>query len=260
MAELTLADYTGYIFLEIIKAREMADAYSRSVAARYAEDEVLKHFSTPRFRIPKMALTIPVLISGAKFSQVVKFTPSRDDFRKLVGARIADVIRTVQLGATGPVPPRVTPLRSSQRQLAVARASALPSVAVTILINTFHADLQANANPGQPANIIRAHWARIVEVALDEAKLTDSYRKQNPHNELFESSAAELTSTVIAGTLVSKTQISNLLVNPETNVVKNGSSDSSVFTIQADLTEEGFFVKTVTDPKTGSETKVVDFE
>ena len=29
MAEITLADYTGYIFLEIIKAREMAVHYSR---------------------------------------------------------------------------------------------------------------------------------------------------------------------------------------------------------------------------------------
>jgi len=260
MAEITLADYTGYIFLEIIKAREMADAYSRSVAARYAEDEVLKHFSTPRFRIPKMALKIPVLISGAKFSQIVKFTLLRDDFRKLAGARIADVVRTVQLGDSGIVPPKMAAQRSVQRQLALARASALPSAAVTALINAFHADLQANANPAQPGNIVRSHWARIVEVALDEAKLTASYRRQNPDNALFESSAAELTKTVIAGTLVSKTQISNLLVNPETNVVKNGSNDASVFTIQAELTEEGFFVKTVTDPKTGGESKVVDFE
>ena len=29
MADITLADYTGYIFLELIKAREMADRHSR---------------------------------------------------------------------------------------------------------------------------------------------------------------------------------------------------------------------------------------
>ena len=58
MPEVTLADYTGYILLELTKAREMADAYSREVAERYRNDPVLQHFSTPRFKIPKMELTI----------------------------------------------------------------------------------------------------------------------------------------------------------------------------------------------------------
>ena len=49
MAEITLADYAGYIFIEIVKAREMADRYSRALADVYAQDPVLKHFSVPRF-------------------------------------------------------------------------------------------------------------------------------------------------------------------------------------------------------------------
>ena len=65
MSEITLSDYTGYIFRELIKARQMSDEYARQVALTYAQDPVLQHFTAPRFKIPKMELTIPVLSAGA---------------------------------------------------------------------------------------------------------------------------------------------------------------------------------------------------
>lgn len=68
MAEITLSEYLGYLFAEISKARDMADRYSKEIALLYAKDDVLRHFSVPRFKIPKMDLTIPVMVSAVRMS------------------------------------------------------------------------------------------------------------------------------------------------------------------------------------------------
>ena len=61
-------------------------------------------------------------------------------------------------------------------------------------------------------------------------------------------------------TALDSTTIQSLLINPETNVVKNGSSDTSVFTLKAELLEEGFFIRSVRDDATGQTRPVVEFE
>jgi hypothetical protein len=135
-----------------------------------------------------------------------------------------------------------------------------PSSAITLQMNRFHMELVGNADARRPETIAKANWAQLVDIALLEAGLIDAYKIQNPGNALFEQSLAELIKTIIDATLVSNTRIQNLLVNPETNNVKNGSDENSVFVIRAEMTEEGFFVKTVKDANTGEEKKIVEFE
>jgi hypothetical protein len=65
---------------------------------------------------------------------------------------------------------------------------------------------------------------------------------------------------VTTNTVVDSTSIQSLLINPETNVVKSGSSDSSVFTIKAEMLEEGFFIRQIKDETTGQTRPVVEFE
>jgi hypothetical protein len=68
MAQITLSDYVGFIFSEIVKARVIADAESKRIAMIYKEDEILKSFSVPRFKIPEMDITIPVLLNTKPYS------------------------------------------------------------------------------------------------------------------------------------------------------------------------------------------------
>ena len=75
--EITLAEYTGHLFQEMVRARQMADAYSRQVALEYREDAILQHFAVPRFRIPKVQLTIPVLVEHASVRSVSVLTDPR---------------------------------------------------------------------------------------------------------------------------------------------------------------------------------------
>jgi len=70
MNTITLSDYVGYIFSEIVTARMIADERSKTIAEIYAKDAVLSNFSVPRFKIPEMNLTIPVLVVGAKFTNL----------------------------------------------------------------------------------------------------------------------------------------------------------------------------------------------
>lgn len=262
MADITLADYTGYIVLELMKAREMADHYAKAVAQEYAKDPVLVHFSVPRFKTPKMTLTIPVLVSGARFNQVVAFRMPLDRFVATAEARLEQVLTTVRQG-DGTAFPRpgvvvgdvggvvVRPPSRSERRL---------DRKVAALIHEMHDALVKNPDPAQPQAIVPRHWQEIFFTALESDKLLEAYKKAYPRNELYKPSLDDIQKAVESATVVDRTTIESLLINPETQVVKSGSSDATVFTIQAEIVEENFFIRSVRDPQTGQVTQVVEFE
>ncbi len=276
MADITLADYTGYIFLELIKAREMADRHSRQLAEIYAQDPVLKHFSVPRFKVPKMELTIPVLISGARFNQVISFKTERGKFVSYVLGRLKEIASVVRSRAEDPflrpsagAPAVAPPVRirdASKRPSKSAAADALTSRALASALpletqtNAFWQQLKDNPDPSQPGEIVRRFWAILFEQTLIEERLMELYKKFNPGNELFRSSLDEVLKMVTSQTVIDSTSIQSLLINPETNVVKNGSNDTSVFTLKAELVEEGFFIRSLRDEATGQTRPVVEFE
>jgi hypothetical protein len=270
MAEITLADYTGYIFLEIIRAREMADRHSRALAEVYARDPVLQHFSVPRFKVPKLELTIPVLISGARFSQVLTFKMPREKFEAYVTGRIREVVSRVRSDQVDFERVRADPIirpevrrgaRASKRApaRAAARAAEERAPSVAELTTQFYQALVANPDPSQPGNVVREYWTAIFQQGLTEAKLLDVWKESDPKRELFRKSLEDVLTTVTTNTVVDSTAIQSLLINPETNVVKNGSNDASVFTIRADMLEEGFFLKEITD-EDGKKRPIVEFE
>jgi hypothetical protein len=261
MAEITLGDYTGYIFLEIIKARGLADQYSRDVASMYAQDELLKYFSAPRFKIPKMELTIPVLISGARFRQAIAFRMELEAFATLVRGRLESARRTLQIRQVDwfrRIEPRIIPVepRPFPRPGPVGAGSA----EVDSLIREFFDALTKNTDPLQQSTTVSFHWARILKQDLVEAKLMEVYTAQNPNNELLLRTTAEMQGTITANTVIDRTTIESLLINPETQVVRDGSSDATVFTIKAEMMEESFFIRSVKDDVSGNVTRVVEFE
>lgn len=267
MAEITLADYTGYIFLEIIKAREMADRHSRQLAEVYAQDPVLRHFSVPRFKVPKMELTIPVLISGARFNQVISFDMAQDKFVAYVMGRLKEVLSVVKSKADDPFIKRIEPASPPVviKQTGPAPAAGgsplrAEGASVEAICAEFWQQLKSNPDPSQPGEIVRSYWTRLFEQALVERDLMALYKKTNPNNELYRQSLEEVLKVVTTQTVVDSTTIQSLLINPETNVVKNGSSDTSVFTLKAEMLEEGFFIRTVRDEATGQTRPVVEFE
>ena len=249
MADVTLSDYAGFILQEMVKAREMVDAYSRSVAERYAQDPLMRYFPAPRFRMPKMQLTIPILISGARFTQIVRLDLPLTDFVTFIGARADDVRATVELA-------RSDGFRHEHSELKVlTRAPAVDKLA-----QEFHRQLAANPDPMRPEAIVSVMWTDIFRTCLGAARLAKFYEEWDPAHDLLARSGKEVLDLVHQRTVVDRTAIESLLVNPETNVVKNGSSDTSVFVVSAELVEEGVFFRTMRDDETQQTHTVVEFE
>jgi hypothetical protein len=266
MAEITLSNYVGFIFSEITKARDIADRHSRDIALIYAQDEILKNFSVPRFKIPKMDLTIPVLISGAKFSSVVSFVMKEEESKSYITNKINNVINTIKINKSGIkidfTAITLNPILISRPfNPAIIRPRGIAKGAtVEDTIDEFYKKLDSNEDPSEPDNIIRVKWTEVFNQKIVENKLLEEYKKQNPNNELFNTSLAEVSAKIKADTIVTETKMKNLLVNPETNVVKTGSSESSVFTIAAQITEEGIFIRSVKDEESGTINQIVEFE
>jgi hypothetical protein len=255
MADITLADYTGYIFLEIIKARQMADLHSAELAKVYAQDPVLKYFSVPRFKIPRMELTIPVLISGAQFNQTLGFGLKEGEFVGFVYKVLNQAIQDLNVGLDKP--------GSGVKQFAFVDgggANVAPA-GTEGQARAFWAELNGHPELATSAPRVLEFWQRAFKTAIRELHQEEAVQTNGRVFEQLMSRPPEpLVETLKAKVVIATTKVQSLLINPETNVVKNGSSDTSVFTIKAEMLEEGFFVRTLKDEATGQETSVVEFE
>ncbi len=275
MADITLSDYVGFIFSEITRARDHADRVSKEIALLYAQDEILKSFSVPRFKIPEMELTIPVIISGAKFSTALFFNMQKDAFSNFITNKINNVIKTILLKKNNIIKDFtfivkddfkkpifikdiIRPLPFGNK--ASTKKTPLKGDIVDPLVNGFYEDLKASTDPANPDNISQVKWAIIFNRKIEEQNLLADYKNQNPNNELFIQTLAEVIQTIKAKTIVSSTKIDNLLVDPETNAVKNVNNQSSIFIIKAKIMEEGIFIRSIKDEDNGNEKQVVEFE
>lgn len=281
MAEITLSNYIGFIFSEITNARDIADRHSRDIALLYAQDEIMKNFSVPRFKIPKMDLTIPVLISGAKFSNVFSFVMQEGDFKTFINSKAENAVSTIKIKESGinndftvVVKPFVThpifinPIitkpfidRPFKPMLTKAKGKQILKGANKLeTIDEFYALLKNNADIAEPENIIQVKWSEVFNQKITENNLLEVYKKHYPTNELFTQSLKEVSEKIKASIIITQSKMENLLVNPETNMVKTGSSESTVFTIAAQITEEGIFIRSVKEAGEDKVTHIVEFE
>ncbi|HRG33953.1 MAG: hypothetical protein JNK69_01755 [Saprospiraceae bacterium] len=256
---VTLSDYLGYLFIEITRARHMADQYSVSLAEANSKDPLLKYMSVPRFKIPEMELNVPVLISGAKFNQTLKFTDGISEFSQLIKNELNNSYRKFllkknnSLNTIGLVskidfshiffPGKINTSGNSKKS--VKRSNERDDENLNRLITEFYDSLKENLVHEE--DLILAYYGKIFSRMLEIQAAMDAYKTLYPNNELFKQSAENINIYINSKTIVDKTTITNLLVSPETNLIKNGASDISVFSVKAKVNEEGIYVKSVRD-------------
>ncbi len=248
MAEVLLSDYLAHLLSQVSKARDMADRQSKEIALLYAKDEVLRHFSVPRFKLAKMNLTMPVMVSGVEVTSLMQFLMARGEFNTLILGKVVDLITLVLPIKPGPTAGPV-----------VTRGGVLTD-GIEPLSDVFYDQLVAAPDLSRPETVINNNWAGIVEKALTNNKIPSELTKLKPIAEILSRALVALTDTLRGKISIPKATIERLLINPVTNVVKDGSSESSVFTIKAELIEEGVIIKRVRDETTGAESSVVEFE
>ena len=174
MNNITLSDYVGFIFSEITRARVIADNASREIALTYAKDEVLKSFSVPRFKIPEMELTVPVVIAGAKFSNTVSFEMNQDDFKRYIISKANNVINTINIKKGGAnkditIIKKINIIKSiGTNKLVNRKPGAQDPDLIDPVIDEFYKQLVENQDPNQPDNIVDIKWAGIFSKRLEE--------------------------------------------------------------------------------------------
>lgn len=306
MTQITLSDYVGFIFSEIVRARSVSDAESKRIALIYKDDEILKNFSVPRFKIPEMDITIPVLVSGARFKNTLAFTAPQQNFNDFMLAKLENAAQTIRIRQTGldknveavrntvftPSTQQPTDVfakgitaaakKATVAKKATAKATAAatgtattPGVAatpatpitplptgasITTLLADFYNQLRTNPDPSAPENIVQVQWAKLFDRKLTDTGLYTAYRTLYPNGELFTQTAAEVLAYVRNNTVVMRSEIENLLVSPETQNVKDGSNENSVFTVKAKIVEDGVFIKEVTDENGVVQDRIVEFD
>lgn len=307
MTQITLSDYVGFIFSEIVRARSVSDAESKRIALIYKEDEILKNFSVPRFKIPEMDLTIPVLVSGARFKNTLAFTAQQQSFNDFMNAKLDNVIQTIRIRQTGldknyeavrnnvftpttqqqqggEVYAKGAVAASAKKATATKKAAAKATAAATgtpgtgiaapttplpttpnpallsALLQDFYTQLRNNPDPSTPENIVQVQWARLLDRKLTDTGLITAYRTLYPNGELFTQTVGEVLAWIRNNTVVMRSEIENLLVNPETQTVKDGSNENSVFIVKAKIVEDGVFIKEVTDEQGVVQERFVEFD
>ncbi|WP_416441238.1 hypothetical protein [Phnomibacter sp. MR] len=254
---ITVAQYLSFIFSEITRARVIADTESVRIATEYAKDPVMKHFSVPRFKIPELELNIPMVIAGAQYNNIYTFTWQYEEFEKFMlgyvdrfGRQFAkpfandarEMMQVRQLIKEAyndlsemPNLQDLNQLVIEKKEDAVQHIDRIVKTLMGIYANLER--VKPNPNPLIVTRFIRiqtmedliAEWKKMIQQTLGEnIRLTESVLK-------------------------------NLLISPETQIVKTEGTDISILQIRAKITEEGIFVNSVTNAE-GEETKVVDFE
>jgi hypothetical protein len=284
MSQITLSDYVGFIFSEIVKARVLADAESKRIALLYKDDEILKNFSVPRFKIPEMNLSIPVLISGARYKTTLRFNLEETKFNEFIINKLNNVVTTIRIADRGIISnfetanepvfvgltPTEKPVLAVRQAARKTKASAKQSLAIAQPVQAmipidetmseFYKQLTLNPDPAAPENIVQIRWAQLFNTKMQETRLLETYRRLYPNGELYISSYKEVLAFVKANTVVEKSQIENILVNPETQTVKEGSNADSVFIVNAKIVEDGLFIKEIKDSEGNVTDRVVEFD
>ncbi len=76
---INLKDYLASLVIGVNQARMLADFESARIAKIYAQDDLLKTFAVPHFRIPDMELDIPVAIDQLEQEPVKDYQPIADN-------------------------------------------------------------------------------------------------------------------------------------------------------------------------------------
>ncbi len=248
MTEVALADYLAYCFGEAVKARQMVDAYSRDLAAVYAQDAVLREFPVPRFRTPKLTFVVPVLVTDARFQQQARFTMDAGEFAAVLTSRADQVRRSVEARRDDWTEGRGRDRK--RRDVSGETAEA---------VRAFHEELVSNPDPARPEEIVTIWWHTVFERVLQGSEVLGRAEDRGELLRLRTTTTQEVLELVRSRTALERTTIQSLFVDPLTSTVRRESSETSVFTVTAELVEEGFYLRSITDEATGETRPVVDF-
>lgn len=268
---ITLKDYLGFIFKEITDSRLALDYYVAEKAQEFAQNEIMKNFPVPRFRVPEMELNIPVLIAGAKYTSTLQFKMDEALFQQYIIGSLNQGIQTLKIrmqksqntnpggGGLGPIKPpiRIDIIKPILIK-PIGKSKDFGKTSIDLL-KEFYQKLNDNPIKAFPENIVKVYCENLFFEAIKENNIDpQTIKPEHKIDELSDLFENQVLIKVKENTVIVSNELKNLLVNPETQLVKENSGEFSVFQIKAKVNEEGVFIHTVKDEN--GEKKIVEFE
>lgn len=235
----------SFIYGEMTRARQHADATSIEIAKGYAKDELLRHFSVPRFRIPEMELTIPVLVADANYDNEYVFKISQEEFNTQYRSELVRSFASLYSERELKIDEKALQrLEKLYKEISDVLKQSLTSY------DALRREVLARVVQGVPD---------ITDAVLSGSQKLDEYVRKFPAKEQYGSIVKGFGAFVTFNIKVAKSSLTGLLINPETAAVRDGGNASALFQIKAKITEEGIFINSVKDAN-GRESFTVDFE
>lgn len=257
MTTIPLGDYVGHCFTEAVKAREIADEYARHVAEEKSSRPGLRDFSTPRFRIAKLELTIPVVVDDAQVHRAARLRIDRGEFVRLVLARAAQARATAaeQLGL--PLEDRLEP---PPRPGPVPFPNGPGTDPAGRSATALYERLSAHPDLSEPADLVATGWTEVFDLSLTASPALREHLGSDVVADLRRRTAQEVTDLVRARTVLDRPTVEKLMISPLTRVVQEVGEPACLLSIRAELVEEGFYLRQAQDHDTGATHTIVDFE
>lgn len=233
---ITIGEYIGFLFKEITRARQYADAESVRIARLYAQDEVLQHFSVPRFKIPQMELSIPILVTDAKYQNIYRLKAVLESFEKTYLKELSILTKKKEMV--------IEFSREMKAELQRVFKFIDNEVATADLMSyeELLRSIKQEIEKGTETILKPFQTARLRLDQADILELNTNVFKYISHNLTIE-----------------KTTLSSVLINPETEMLKAGANQDILFRINAKIVEDGVFITKVQNAN-GKDITNVNFE
>jgi len=242
---ITLGEYMSFIFKEITRARQYADATSIDIAKSYAKDDLLKHFSIPRFKIPEMELTVPVLIADVNYDNEYLYSITDVEFINKFNNELDRSFNGVFKDRDG--------LKHSENELLMDLYKIISNIVLSKSIDSYDDMLK------QVTTMLEQKLDAIITKILSDNDVLKEYETRFPKKQHYIDLIEKFKKFVLFNIKIGKSTLTNLLINPETSIINESANEMSIFQIKAKITEEGIFVNSMKD-QNGKEIFSVNFE
>ncbi|HSC54879.1 MAG TPA: hypothetical protein VLC98_14700 [Phnomibacter sp.] len=254
---ITVAQYLSFMFSEITRARVIADTESLRIAEEYSKSPLMKYFSVPRFKIPELELSVPMVIAGAQYNNIYVFTWDKAEYDRIM----ANYVNRFSIMFTRPFKYDSKEMETVRNVVedAYKDFATLPNVQdLKQLLEEKKLDAIQNIDQIVKSLLAVYNGQEKVKPGTLPFNRLVIIRTQT-QEELVADWKRVVTQQLLENIRLKESVLKALLISPETNIVKTEGTDISILQIRAKITEEGIFVNSVKN-ENGDETKVVDFE
>ncbi len=217
---ITVSEYLQHLLGQLSLASLGGDQRTAEMAIAYSGDEMLRHFSTPRFKLSEVEMTIPMTVTSAGMEETIFLDSSPSIFGYLVGAQLQQFGNRMGLSA---------------------KKGEATAVEPSILGNSY----QQLSGPLTSSQFGEVVFQRFREICAARYELPPAGNDAVRFEKELAIAAIELESKLRTRSRVIRTSLSHIGIDPRTEVVRRSGAGFPNLIIKAKVVQEGFRIESV---------------